>query len=265
MLALALTAAIALAPAQKGDDEPLPREVRTALEKLESAWGKKSTPADKVAAIQGSAEVTHPLVIERVTEGLAEKDEEVRRSAVDALGQMQHADALAALHAFAKKERKTLPKSPEFYIATIKAIARHGDKESIEVITDKMFAYPDAKLIGARVLGLAHIRDKESIETLFDVMKLADRRKVQGQMRNIRLALMVLTGADEGEDQDRWRKWWSKNGKDFEVKSQMPKLPEEAQRRWDGYWGYQRKYERGTKRGERGQDPEDDGGGASAA
>ncbi len=60
-------------------------------------------------------------------------------------------------------------------------------------------------------------------------MRVAGRENVQNNMGHFRTALMVLTGVDKGTSQDLWIEWW--NGI---------------------------RYDRGKKRGDRGQDPEKD-------
>ena len=142
----------------------------------------------------------------------------------------------------------------------LKAIALHEDESSIEVLVDDALSKTiEREVVQARVLGLARIRTNESLEELFDIMRKVDRRKVQQRMKDIRLALVVLTHVDQGNDQDRWTAWWNDNKKTFEVPKVEPKLPRELGSRWSNYWGEQRQYDRQKRRGDRGDDPEDDG------
>ena len=67
-----------------------------------------------------------------------------------------------------------------------------------------------------------------------------------------------VTGEDQGESRQLWIRWWNENKKTFEVPEKAPRLPKKVQERWDYYWGIYHKKDRGEKREDRGDDPEDD-------
>ena len=83
----------------------------------------------------------------------------------------------------------------------------------------------------------------------------------QSHMKDFRLALVVLTGQDFDLDPLRWQKWWRANKKGFKVAEKMAPMEKELFDRWRRYWGLERVYERNTRRDDRGQDPDGDGGG----
>ena len=181
-------------------------------------------------------------------------------ASIQALGMLDHPAALKQLHSLSKRDRKKLAKDPDLSVAVVKAIARHGSPDSIPYLIKDMFQTKHPQIARARIVGLGGIRSTRSVEELFGLMRGAARNKIQNYMKDFRLALVVLTAVDQGQSQDLWMSWWSDNKKDLKVSAKPPVLPKELQRRWDSYWGYQRKYNRQKRRGERGDDPERDDG-----
>lgn len=257
-----LTLALALPLPQ--DDKakgPSAEQVKACIAALEAAF-EQDTPDEITTALQGVSLVDHEDVVEVFEdEGLRHKDPGVRRAVTQALGMLRHGDALEALHKHYKRNKKKLSDDPEQFVPLLKAIALHQDESSIQVLVDDALSKSvEREVVQARVLGLARIRTNESLAELFDLMRKVDRRKVQNRMNDIRLALVVLTHVDQGTSQDRWIAWWNDNKKTFEVPKVVPKLPRELGNRWGNYWGEQRQYDRQKRRGDRGDDPEEDGG-----
>ncbi|MEZ6015840.1 MAG: HEAT repeat domain-containing protein [Planctomycetota bacterium] len=240
------------------DDVPAPpakEVVERAVKALKVGLSAKE-PAQRIAALQLAAEVVHRDVVKAITEALGDDATEVRDFTIDLLGKIEDPSALAALHAYAKKNRRTLPDEPELYVLLLKSISRHGEPSSIELLTDKFFETDHHLVIRARILGLANIRDKRAVETLFELMTKTDRRKVTPHIGEFQLALNVLLGVDVGKNQDRWVAWWNDNKRSFKVLEAMPKLAAESLTAWEQHWGLERTYARNKKRGDRGKDPE---------
>lgn len=250
-----LGAPAAAAPLQ--DSPPTEEEVAEAVEQLELAFKKGKSP-ERIAAIGASSDVLHVDVVERIDKGLRDKDPEVQAAAIEALRFMDFPAALESLHACYKRDRK-LMKHEELSGALLKAIGQHGSKTSIAVLSDDPFSSRNHKAIQARILGLGNIRDPESVEELMGLMKKVGRHKAQPYMGEFRLALMALTGVDQGKSVDLWIKWWNDAKRDLVVGEVAPKLPQKDQNRWDYYWGIEREYERDERRRKRGDDG--DGGG----
>ena len=143
--------------------------------------------------------------------------------------------------------------------SSMRSIALHQNPDSIELLDDDVFEIKSLDLDRARIYGLAKIRSDESLETLMGLMRKTDPRKVKNRMKDIRLALIILTHLDKGPNQEAWLDWWQDNKKTFEVPGKEPRLTEELANKWGRYWGQPRQYERQKRRGERGDDPEDDG------
>jgi len=249
-------AALELAPAQ--DDVPkgpTKEEVANAVQALKVGLAQEET-SERIAALDASAQVVHPDVVKAIAAALTDTSTDVRDFTLDLLGRIDDPSALSTLHAYAKKHRRTLPDDPDHYILVLKSVARHGDPSSIELLTDKLFEAEHHLLIRARIYGLANIRDKRSVDALFDLMTKADRRKVTPHIGEFQLAFNVLLGVDVGRNQDRWMGWWNDNKKTYTLPEAAPKLPDEALATWQKFWGLERTYSRNKKRGERGQDPE---------
>ncbi|MHC4932740.1 MAG: HEAT repeat domain-containing protein, partial [Planctomycetota bacterium] len=170
------------------------------------------------------------------------KKEKVQIAAIDALGWSKHADALKQLHRLYRRDR-SLSKKEEAFAHLLKAIGRHGHKSSIKVLMDNVFKGLTLETGKARIMGLGNIREKESVEELIKGMKLAGgnppRSNRYGQPRFIdwfRLAMLVLTGEDRGGDKEAWDRWWRENKKAFRMSRERPKISEELQDKWEGYW-----------------------------
>ena len=214
-----------------------------------------------MGAIQGAAEVRCEEVATVLARlGLRHADRGVAMASVQALGMLDHPAALKQLHSLSKRDRKKLAKDPELSVSLVKAIARHGNADSISYLARDLFGAKDPSIAHARIVALGGIRSTRSVEELMGLMRGSARHKVQPYMKDFRLALVVLTAVDAGESQDLWMSWWSDNKKTLKVPAKPPVLPKDLQRRWDSFWGNQRQYERQKRRGERGDDPERDDG-----
>tara|TARA_R110002072_G_scaffold65825_1_gene162539 strand:- start:913 stop:1740 length:828 start_codon:yes stop_codon:yes gene_type:complete len=241
--------------AKKG---PTEEQVSAALKAIDVAFGsKEDKPNDRIAAVQSAEAVVHPKVIDAVAKALTDDNLEVRAAALEALSRMRHDDALAALLAFGKKQKKALWKDEDRYVAFLKAVARHEAPSTIGFFSTKLFDHKVQAVASARILSLGRIRTTESIDALMDSMRQANAKRVQGHMKDYRLALVVLTGQDNDLDPERWHKWWRANKKTFEVPEKMAPMEKDLYQRWNRFWGGANLYERNPRRDERGQDPED--------
>lgn len=250
------SAAVAIEVTQ--DDEPSApskEEVAAAVKTLKAGLASKE-PSERNAALLAASSVVHADVVKVVASALGDEVPAVRDFTLDLLSKIEDPSALTALHAFAKRNRRTLPDQPELYALVLKCVARHGDPSSIELLKDKPFECDEHAVLRARILGLANIRDKRAVEALFDLMTKADRRKVTPYMGELQLAFNVLLGVDVGKNQDRWRDWWNDNKKTYVLPEVMPKLPNDALVTWQSFWGIQTYEVRKRKRGDRGKDPE---------
>jgi hypothetical protein len=230
------------------DDGPLPpdpKRVEAAVEQLEAAF-KKGDTTDKSLAIQDNAEIYDKRVVSLIAKGLKDKEEIVQFASIEALRHSEHGEALKALHSTAKRDKK-MRKKPVLFAALIRAIGQHGSPDSIEILGDDLWAPADRTVIKARIFGLGNIRTKESVEELIAMMRKAGRRKVQPVMEDFRLALIVLTGEDQGKSQPKWTEWWNDVKKSIEIREETYSLPKSLQVKWDRFWGIEKEKKDGDE------------------
>jgi hypothetical protein len=253
----ALLLATPLAAQTPSPEVPSPEQVRATVGRLETAYKTKRS-AEVVAAIEAARPVLDPAVIKCIARSLDPAEPTSCAAALDALGRMEHPDALDALTGAWKRD-KELRKHDELGGLVLKAIARHRDPRTIGLLAEDPFETKNHAAIQARILGLANIRDKASVEKLFAMLKLVGQRQVDSYMPEFRLALCVLTGHDEGRSAQLWLDWWNRHEKDFTVPKELPELSRADRARWGEYWGLgeREKPERGEqkRKGERQDDP----------
>lgn len=255
MLLALLTCFAVLASAQTREPQPLePGRVDNAVAALKSAFESGKAP-ERAAAIVAQQEVIDPAVLAWFTKGLKDSDKAVRDAAAQALRFARHADALTALQDALKRERKSGKDVAEL-IKLTKCVGQHQNAASIPLLVDDPFRYEDGRMLEAQVFALANTRTRRAAEEIVGMMRTASREKVQNHMPTFRLALIVVTGVDQGISQDAWTKWWNDNKQKLEIPAQMPALPKEMLDRWNNYWGLEYVRARPKKRGERGDDPE---------
>jgi len=213
-------------------DERKPEDV---AERLKAAF-ESGGSAEQIAALQESAYFPHPKVVAQAQRGLASRDVEVRLAAMDALGRNAHAAAFEALLAHYQSQRKALRSMERDLPALLSAVARRGDARARAVLTDDVQAQLLAPTIRARLLGLARIRSKESID---DLMTLADTVGFIGMhnhLEDFRLALVVLSGVDHGRSLDAWRAWWRGVKDGYTPPPKAPELNAADATRWREFW-----------------------------
>lgn len=255
MLTKLLISLVMLTSAQTREPQELePGRVESAVAALKSAF-ESGKPPDRAAAIVAQQEVIDPAVIAWFAKGLKDSDKAVRDAAAQALRFARHADALGALQDALKRERKS-GKDEEELIKLTKCMGQHQSATSIPLLLDDPFRHENGRVLEAQVFSLANTRTKRAAEEIVGMMRTASREKVQNHMPTFRLALIVITGVDQGVSQDAWTKWWNDNKHKLEIPAQMPALPKEMLDRWNNYWGLDYVRARPKKRGERGDDPE---------
>jgi hypothetical protein len=251
----ALAAAVLVLAPQEPPPTPVDaKRLEAALADLDRTFDKGSAE-DKVAALSRSGSIPDPDVVDRVERGLRDHEPTVRDAAIDTLRFQQHPAALKALEASYRRDGRRFRKDDvAVYAALIKAIGQHGDVGSIDLLTDDVWEVQDHAVIQARIFSLGNVRHAQSVEALFGLMKSGGRDRIQPFMGELRTALFVLTGVDQGESQDLWIAWWNDNKRDLEVSPDLPQLPKPVAQRWAYYWGEGKIDERGTKRRDRGRD-----------
>jgi hypothetical protein len=223
-------------PAQDKTEKVDPKRVDVAVDELTAAFKEGKTPGDRVAAIQKNREIVEARVVAAIEKGLKDKSVEVQAATVDALGRMPHPDALEALHKFYKSDKQRLKDDEKLLPLLFKSIGRHGSEKSVEILSGDPFLQRTFPALQARVMSLGNIRSKKSVEAILDMMNKAGLIEVNDYQLLFRQALLRLTGTDRGPDASMWQTWWQDNKTKFEVRKEVPKLPELAEKLWNEYW-----------------------------
>ena len=213
--------------------EPDPAKVKAAVTELKEAFAKPEA-GPRLRAIESAADLADPEVVGLISKGLGDKDVSVQKSAIEALRFNTHKKALEELHARAKLKaaKEDLPT----YATLIRAIGQHGSPTSIDLLNDNPWATPDMQVLQAKILGLGQIRTKEAVKALPDMMEIAGINKIEPFMKEFRLALGSLTGADQGVSRDLWLRWYRDNKDKLKVAEKPAAEPKELAARWRRYW-----------------------------
>jgi len=240
-ISLALLTVAGLVGAQEAGGS----QADSAIGALKAAYSD-GTEAEQVAALEAATSVADPAVVRAVSAGVRSSSLAVRLAAIDALGRLDHPDALRELHATYRAVRK-LKNDPELLAAVLKAIGRHGDPASIEILADSAISTLTYETGTARILGLGRIRDRRAADELMKATRkaggqrrgrLGEGSEWRGVFQNqIRCAMAVLTGEDLGADTPAWQEWWRKNGAGLKVAEERPPVAPEVRQLWEAYWG----------------------------
>jgi hypothetical protein len=216
-----------------------PEEIALYIKELESALAPGADPLLRRHKIRSARQYVDAQVIVLLdTKALRHEDAEARFQAVNALGYMRHPDALAVLVKTLARDDQALRADPPSYANVIRAIARKGDKAMIPLFVKDLFASPELGVIRARVLGLANIRTRESVDELILMMRSAAPERVMEVMLEMRTALFLLTGVDKGLSPELWLSWYDDAKDSLTVASRMPETMEpEVRRTWNNFWG----------------------------
>ncbi len=219
-------------------ETPSKEQVKAAIDELKAAYASGNDD-EIIAAIEATAKVNHEEVIRLIAKGLSRKSI-VQIAAIDALGWSKNRSALRQLHRLYHRD-KDLNKKEDVFAALLKAIGRHGDKSSLEVLFDSPFKGLTVESGRARILGIANVRETRSLEDLVKGLRLAGdprgpRTKDPVFLEDFRLGFAVLTGVDLGPSREAMDAWWREN-KGFKVAAARPPLPPPLKEKWERYWG----------------------------
>lgn len=220
------------------EDPPKPVVVETdrtkaALDELKSAFAKPEA-GPRLRAIESARDIDDDEVVRAVARGLGDKDLTVQSAAIEALRFNPNGRAFDELLARAKV--KSAKDDLTVYAALLRAVGQHGDPKSIDVLTENLWAAPDAQVIQAKILGLGKIRTKESLKELVDLMQVAGQNKIEPFMTHFRLALWSLSGADQGQSRELWLTWYRENKANLKIAPEPATEPAQLARRWESYW-----------------------------
>jgi len=143
-------------------ENPTPEQESQAVANLKDAY-KTKDPDTIAAALQRYGGTVSSRVVHEVARGLRYKDPKVRMVAVQTLGWTPTKDALKQLHRMYRREKKLGKEDEALFAELLKEIGRHGEKSSINVLSDKPFKYHTLASSRARIYGLGNIRTKDSV------------------------------------------------------------------------------------------------------
>lgn len=250
MLPLMLTLLLLGAP-QDPPEPPSSERVEQALGELRESLEHGSIE-DQVRCLTAASEVPCKALALQLKKSLKSKSPKLVAAALQGLRWMRHPSALKVLQV-AHASEKSLLRDASHHLALIKAIAQHGDKSSIRLLSQEIFAHKDGKIVQARIYGLGMIRHKDSLEALFKLMSTNAPKKVQQHMVLLRTSLMMLTGVDKGPRMEEWQAWWSAHERGFEMQPRSKLIPPKILDHWTRYWGLDYVTERGPRREDRGR------------
>jgi hypothetical protein len=250
LLALLIFAAPAPAQDEKTDerfprlDQPTKEQAAEAVDALKAAFKEKKRADLQMEALRKYGAYADSDVVRQVAHGARSKDAGVKLDAIEALGWNTHKEALKQLHRLYRRERE-LYKNSELFAATLKAIGRHGQKKSLDVLGDRVFKGATPAVTKARIYGIGNIRDKKSVDMLMKGMRLTgtapDARGARASeprgMQYFHLSLCVLTGEDFGAVSEDWQRWWRKNKSKFKISQARPDIKPEFKSDWSKFWG----------------------------
>lgn len=242
-------------PALESAQEPSPELVARTDAALDEAFASRDLERIQTA-LAGAQTVPHATVVRRIVAGLEDERREVQLEVLQTLRWNAHPAALEALHRLARDKKRM--KTPEFAAAVLRAIGQHAQPSSIAILARDPFEPQDHACRRARLFGLGRIRTRASLEALLGILAVSENgaphlRRIRAQMNDARIALILLTGVDQGLEPEAWESWWRRSKKTFEVPAKEPALPKEMRLQWDGFFGLPQVYAREPRREDRGR------------
>jgi hypothetical protein len=216
---------------------PSPEQIEAAVQQLKLGLGSK-----EVSVRLEAAKEAHKTPCEEVARtlgkyGLKDKEINVKQAVIDSLGHMRVHAALEELLDHGGRAKRELEGDPATHTLLIKSIGRHGADKSIPYLTKDLFSAKDRQVVQARILSLGRVRSVEAVEALIAMSRKAGGRR--GNSRHdadLRLALCVLTGVDNGKRSAGWNVWWNDNKKTLEISKEPADLPRSLAKQWERYW-----------------------------
>lgn len=169
------------------------------------------------AAVNGHESLTSPLI-----KALGDKEAAIRTAAYAALGARTDvkgkAKAAKAIGPKLPRLEKT-PGAKEELLAAIQALHDLAQPTSIKALMGGIKHDSDVDVVEARLMAVANIPSKKSIDELIQFLGKGKRGGMRPQRAAASKALKYATGQSGrgyGNDPDAWRAWWRKHEKDFD-------------------------------------------------
>ncbi|HIF41796.1 MAG TPA: HEAT repeat domain-containing protein [Planctomycetes bacterium] len=227
--------------AQEGPDKtpkgPSPEQIEAAVQQLKVGFESKEVSVRLEAAKEARKTSCEEVVKALAKYGLRDKEVNVKHATIDSLGHMRVPASLEVLLDHGGRAKRDLEDDPVTHALLIKSIGRHDAEGSIPYLTKDLFSAKDRRVVQARILSLGRVRSLESVEALISMSRKAGgRRGNSPHGDDLRLALCVLTGVDNGAQSSKWNDWWNDTKKTLEVSKDAAPLPRALAKQWDRYW-----------------------------
>ncbi len=227
------------ARAQSDADRAQAAAIKHTLEELASIRTIKNAKERRVA-FGGLEKQDNEKVAKALYPFLKDKDALTSRQALLDLRYMKNEVALDGLIRYAKQS--AVIADPKLYREVLLAVGQQGSKRALPILIDNVWHPKSAGLFGTRVLAIAHIREKESVDQLIEIMrkgKSGGRKKgrMSPAQRTVAKGLFTLTGHKiEGGSASDWGKWWRANRSSFDIPKTPAKLSEKESKQWQRLW-----------------------------
>ncbi len=221
---------------------PAAADVEAAIAELQTAV-KEGDELSSLEAVRKVGLLVSPEAVEALERLHRARSTAVVAASLEALGYMPMKEAVKALNGLYRRYSQL--RDDEYMLPVLlKAIGRHGDPSSVEVLSNKPLKNLTHASGTARILGLARIRENASVEALMKGMTLGGsdirrRATIVGAPRfgaEFQLALSVLTGQEIGPVKVPWLDWWRDAKKTFKVDAVRPKISPDLVAAWESYW-----------------------------
>jgi len=221
----------------KAPKGPSPEQIEAAVQQLKLGFEAKEVSVRLEAAKEALKTSCEEVAKALAKYGLRDKEVNVRQAAIDSLGHMRVPAALKALLDHGGRAKRDLEDDPATHILLIKSIGRHEAEGAIPYLTKDLFSVKDRRVVQARILSLGRVRSLKSVEALISMSRKAGgRRGNSPHGEDLRLALCMLTGVDNGPQSSKWNDWWNDNKKTLEISKEPAPLPRALAKQWDRYW-----------------------------
>ena len=216
---------------------PSPAQIEAAVQQLKLGLGSKEVSVRLEAAKEALKTPCEEVAKTLGKYGLKDKEINVKQAVIDGLGHMRVHAALEGLLDHGGRAKRELEDDPATHTLLIKSIGRHGAEKSIPYLTKDLFSAKDRQVVQARILSLGRVRSVEAVEALIAMSRKAGGRRGNSRHEaDLRLALCVLTGVDNGKRSAGWNVWWNDNKKTLEISKEPADLPRSLARQWERYW-----------------------------
>jgi hypothetical protein len=216
---------------------PSPAQIEAAVQQLKLGLGSKEVSVRLEAAKEALKTPCEEVAKTLGKYGLKDKEINVKQAVIDSLGHMRVHAALEELLDHGGRAKRELEDDPATHTLLIKSIGRHDAEDAIPYLTKDLFSAKDRQVVQARILSLGRVRSVEAVEALIAMSRKAGGRR--GNSRHdadLRLALCVLTGVDNGKRSAGWNVWWNDNKKTLEISKEPADLPRSMAKQWERYW-----------------------------